>query len=78
MKTLEEITRIVEKYPASWRRWCDAPESGGCACMGCVRNPAPAMLPGVGDTEGWPFPNPNERLTREEMMLYLAEREKAR
>lgn len=74
MKTLEEIRRIVERYPIKWRRWCDGPEQGGCACMGCVRNPPPGDYPGL-DTECRPFRNPDERLTREEMALYLESKE---
>ena len=70
-RDIHEITRLIEVYPLRWRRWCDAPENGGCACMGCVRVPAPTTV--RGDPEGQPFPNPADRLTREEVMLYLAQ-----
>lgn len=68
-RSLEEIARLIEVYPPSWRRWCDGPENGGCACLGCVRVPAPSTVPG--DPEYYPFPNPTDRLTREEVALYL-------
>lgn len=70
MRPIEEIRRLLAVYPPSWRRWCDAPENGGCFCMGCVRHPAPSTV--RGDPEGMPFPNPEDRLTREEMMAYEA------
>jgi hypothetical protein len=64
MNTLQEILRIVERYPPDWRRWCDGPENGGCACSGCVRTPPPIADP------GHPFLNPEDRLTRADMQLY--------
>jgi hypothetical protein len=70
MRSLDEVTRLIEVYPSSWRRWCDAPERGGCACLGCVRVPAPSTV--RGDPEGKPFPNPTDRLTRDEVELYHA------
>ena len=70
MRTLDEITRLIEVYPSYWRRWCDGPENGGCACLGCVRQPAPTTV--RGDPEGKPFPNPPDRLTKQEVELYRA------
>lgn len=70
MRSLEEITRLIEIYPPDWRWYCDAPEMGGCACMGCVRVPAPSTV--RGDPEGQPFPNPTDRLTKEEVAAYRA------
>lgn len=70
MRSPEEVKRLIEIYPASWRRWCSAPERGGCMCMGCVRCPAPSTV--SGDPEGKPFPNPSDRLTKEEVEVYLA------
>lgn len=70
MRTLEEIKRLIEVYPPSFRRWCDNPERGGCACTGCVRWPAPSTV--SGDPEGKRFPNPADRLTKAEVDLYLA------
>lgn len=67
-KSPEEIKRLIEIYPPSWR-WCDAPERGGCGCCGCVRWPAPSTV--RCDPEGKKFPNPNDRLTREEVESYL-------
>lgn len=69
-RDLTEIMRLIENYPPSWRRWCDGPWSGGCACMGCVHWPAPSTV--RGDPEGQAFPNPGDRLTREEVEIYLA------
>ncbi len=68
MREPTEIAAIIERYPHKWRRWCDGPELGGCACMGCVRVPAPCTV--HGDPEGQPFPNPNDRLTEEEVDAY--------
>jgi hypothetical protein len=68
MRDLSEIRRLIEVYPVQWRRWCDAPEQGGCACMGCVRWPAPSTV--RGDPEGKAFPNPEDRLTRDEVAAY--------
>lgn len=37
MKTLEEITAIMNTIPKGWRkRWCGG-ENGPCACLGCVQ-----------------------------------------
>lgn len=69
-RSLEEIKRRIELYPSEFRRWCDAPERGGCACMGCVRWPAPSTV--YGDPEGKPFPNPDDRLSKEEVAIYRA------
>lgn len=69
-RTLAEITRLIEVYPPRWRRWCDGPERDGCACMGCVRVPAPSTV--RGDPEGKPFLNPADRLTEAEVAAYLA------
>lgn len=70
MKDLATITRLITVYPERWRRWCSAPERGGCACMGCVRVPAPSTV--RGDPEYHSFPNPSDRLTEEEVAAYLA------
>lgn len=70
MRTIEEITRLIEVYPPEWRRWCSGPEIGGCACLGCVRVPAPST--GRGDPEHCHFPNPADRLTEAEVERYLA------
>jgi hypothetical protein len=70
MKDLNTITRLITIYPRDWRRWCNGPERGGCACMGCVRVPAPSTV--RGDPEYQPFPNPEDRLTEEEVGVYLA------
>jgi hypothetical protein len=69
MRAKDEVRRLIEVYPVGWRRWCDAPEWGGCACMGCVRQPAPSTV--HGDPEGQPFQNPSDRLTKEEVEAYL-------
>lgn len=71
-RDIVEITRLIEKYEPNFRRWCDSPERGGCACMGCVRWPAYDTLPYRGDPEGKPFPNPDDQLTREEVAIYRA------
>jgi len=71
-KRAARAKRLIEVYPASWRRWCDSPENGGCACTGCVRWPAPSTV--RGDPEGQPFPNPDDMLTRDEVEVYLAAR----
>ena len=68
-KSFETIKRLMEAYPVSARRWCKAPEEGGCACVGCVRWPAPSTV--RGDPEGRAFPNPEDRLTEEEVKRYL-------
>lgn len=70
MRDLETITRLVMVYPPNWRRWCDGPETDGCACMGCVRVPAPSTV--RGDPEYQPFPNPSDKLTKEEVAAYFS------
>lgn len=72
MRSLDEITRLIEVYPPRWRRWCDAPENGGCACLGCVRVPAPSTV--RGDPEYQPFPNPSDALSMDEVELYRQSR----
>lgn len=62
MRDLKTITRLITVYPREWRRWCAAPENGGCGCMGCVRVPAPFAASG----------DPSDRLTEEEVAAYLA------
>jgi len=69
MRTLEEIRAVIERYPSSWRHWCTGPDTGGCACLGCVRNPPPCDYPGQ-DPECRPFRRPEHRLTRQEVELY--------
>jgi hypothetical protein len=73
MRPLAEITRLIEIYPPEWRRWCSSPENGGCACRGCVRVPAPSTV--RGDPEYHAFPNPDDRLTAEEVAAYRRERQ---
>jgi hypothetical protein len=68
IRSLEEISRLIEIYPPTWRRWCDGPECGGCACIGCVRVPAPSTV--NRDPEYCDFPNPADRLTKEEVEFY--------
>ena len=75
MRPIEEIKRLIEMYPPRFRRWCDTPENGGCACMGCVRWPAPSTV--RGDPEGKPFPNPEDALTKEEVEAWAATRPEA-
>lgn len=70
MRDMTEIRRLIEMYPHDWRRWCDAPERGGCFCMGCVRHPAPSTV--TRDPEYVPFPNPADALTKEEVEAYNA------
>jgi hypothetical protein len=67
-RDLNEIKRLIEIYPPSWRHWCDA---GLCACRGCVRWPAPSTV--RGDPEGKAFPNPSDRLTKAEVELWEAD-----
>ncbi len=79
-RDIAEVRRIIERYPPKFRRWCDGPWQGGCACMGCVLWPPPCDYPGR-DTEGRAFRKPEDRLTREEVKLYedwLREQEKTR
>ncbi len=71
MRPMEEIRRLIEVYPPSWRRWCNGPEMGGCACSGCARWPAPSTV--NRDPEGAAFPNPSDKLTREEVLAYVAD-----
>lgn len=71
-RSLQVIARLIDVYPPEFRRWCDAPEEGGCACNGCVRWPAPSTV--RRDPEGMPFPNPGDQLSKEEVELYLASR----
>ena len=71
-RPLAEIARLIEAYPPSWQRWCSGPELGGCACMGCVRQPAPATV--TGDPEYRPWPNDADALTSDEVALYYAAR----
>ncbi len=70
MRSREEIKRLIEVYPPRFRRWCDLEKYGPCACMGCVRWPAPSTV--SGDPEGKPFPNPDDRLTKEDVEAYMA------
>lgn len=70
MRDIKEIKRLIEVYPPRWRRWCNGPERGGCACMGCVRVPAPSTV--RGDPEGKPFPRPSDRLSEADVEAYLA------
>ena len=65
----------VEAYPPSWRRWCVGPETGGCACRGCVRHPTPSTV--RGDPEYQPWPSPADALTMEEFKLYWDTRARA-
>jgi len=69
-RSLEEITRLIEVYPTNWRWWCDGPGRGGCACMGCVRQPAPSTV--HGDPEYAEWPNEDDALSREEVDIYYA------
>lgn len=63
MRTLDEITKIVELYPPEHRRWCEGP----CACMGCVRVPAPLINNGRPMSDG---------LTKEEFELWECGKQK--
>lgn len=69
-RPLEEIIRLIEIYPPDWRRWCDGPERGGCACLGCVRQPAPATV--RGDPEYREWPNEADALNKDEVRIYTA------
>jgi hypothetical protein len=71
LRPLDEVTRLIEQYPESWRRWCSAPENGGCACLGCVRQPAPSTV--RGDPEYARWPNEADALTEAEVNLYHAQ-----
>lgn len=67
-RSLAEITRLIETYPEKWRRWCSAPERGGCGCMGCVRQPAPSTV--RGDPEYAQWPNEGDALSEAEVEIY--------
>lgn len=69
-RTPEEIKRLIEMYPAGWRRWCSWPERGGCACLGCVRQPAPGTVRGDPEYAAWP--NEADALTEQEVDIYLS------
>lgn len=56
MRTLDQIEAIVARLPAGWRRFCEPPFGGACACMGCVNR----------------APREADRLTREEWDAYVA------
>lgn len=71
-RPLAEITALIEAYPESWRRWCDGPERMGCACIGCVRQPAPSTV--RGDPEHARWPNEADALSQEEVGIYMANR----
>lgn len=68
-RSLDVVTKVIEVYPPSWRKWCEGPFRGGCACMGCIHWPAPSTV--QGDPEGQPFPNSEDRLSKEEVEMYL-------
>lgn len=70
LRPIDEVTRLMEAYPPSWRRWCSGSESGGCACMGCVRQPAPSTV--LGDPERAEWPNDADALNEREVEMYLA------
>lgn len=75
-RALPEIKRLIEVYPPDWRRWCDGPWQGGCACVGCVLHPAPSTV--RGDPEGRAFPNPEDRLSKAEVEIYKIDLDKER
>ena len=72
-RPIDEITRLIEMYPPEYRRWCSAPERGGCACMGCVRHPAHSTVRGDPEYRAWP--NPDDALSHAEVELYLQKRD---
>ena len=74
MRTLKEITRLIEVYPPKWRRYCDCPENGGCACLGCVRVPAPSTVRGDPEWYFHEFQSDPDRLTKEEVERYAQSR----
>ncbi len=74
-RSLEEITRLILVYPEAWRRWCWGPERGGCACLGCARQPAPSTV--RGDPEYAPWPDENDALSEEEVQIYQASLQKS-
>ena len=67
-RSLDEITRLIEAYPERWRRWCSGPERSGCACLGCVRQPAPSTVDGDPEYARWP--NEDDALIEAEVELY--------
>lgn len=71
-RPIEEIARLIEVYPPEWRRWCSSPERGGCACVGCVRQPAPSTV--RGDPEYREWPDERDALIEQEVAMYLAAR----
>lgn len=68
-RPIEEITRLIEIYPPDWRHWCSGPEHGGCACAGCVRQPAPSTV--RGDPEYREWPDERDALIEQEVTMYL-------
>lgn len=70
MRNPEEVARLIEAYPPSWRRWCAAPENGGCACVGCVRVPAPTTVRSDPERYFHAFGSSLDRLTEEEVAAY--------
>ena len=72
-RSIKEVTNLIEVYPKNWRRWCSGPEMGGCACLGCVRQPAPSTV--RGDPEYARWPDENDALIEAEVEMYLAQRE---
>ena len=68
-RSIGEITVLIEQYPESWRRWCNAPANGGCACLGCVRQPAPNTVRGDPEYAAWP--NSEDALIEKEVEMYL-------
>lgn len=71
-RPLSEIIRLIEIYPKEWRWYCFSPENGGCACMGCVRQPAPSTVSGDPEYAAWP--DPGDALTAEEVEIYRKSR----
>ena len=69
-RPLDDVVRLIEVYPPKWRRWCSAPEKGGCACMGCVRQPAPSTV--RGDPEYREWPDERDALIKQEVDIYYA------
>ncbi len=67
-RPLAEIVRLASRYPEDYRRWCSAPEQGGCCCMGCVRHPSPTTV--RGDPEACAWPDEADALTAEEFRIY--------
>jgi hypothetical protein len=69
-RSISEIVRLIEVYPKEYRRWCSAPENGGCFCQGCVRHPAPSTV--RGDPEGQPWLDESKALSSAEVAMYQA------